>query len=171
MIFGVSRETRMTRMTWPTRRRQACASAHHGSLAEFGLSSVDYAGSKPMDETRRMTQAGDSKPFLIEVTEANLRQSHLYLNGARSLFPRDCFGASTIRKGIGSLIRLDVEGLAEPVLTDIPSDARTGRPRGFFRKRGWVGEFFRAHDTSAGDRVAVHDRLSNGDSTQSTRDA
>lgn len=94
---------------------------------------------------------------LIRITDANLRQSHLYLNGASSFFPRDSFGPSSRTVGVGRPLRLDVEGLDAPVLTDIPKDAKTGRPRGFFRKRSWVREFFRVHGTQAGDTVVIED--------------
>lgn len=77
---------------------------------------------------------------LIRITEANVRQSHLYLNGTSGFFPRDSYGPSSRTAGVGRLLQLDVEGLAAPVLTDIPKDAKTGRPRGFFRKRSWVRE-------------------------------
>jgi hypothetical protein len=30
---------------------------------------------------------------------------------------------------------LDVDGLADPVMTDIPTEAKTGKPRRVFRKR------------------------------------
>ncbi|MGH9203989.1 MAG: DNA cytosine methyltransferase, partial [Vicinamibacterales bacterium] len=46
-------------------------------------------------------------------------------------------------------------GLPEPVLTDIPRDAKTGRPRGFFRKRSWVRQFFQVHGLRAGDTIAI----------------
>lgn len=92
---------------------------------------------------------------LIQITEANVRQSHIYLNGALGLFPRDSFGASSKKKGLGRAVQLDVEGFAHPILTDIPRDAKTGRPRGIFRKRSWVAEFFRLHGIRGGETVAI----------------
>ena len=39
--------------------------------------------------------------------------------------------------GKTTLLRI-LAGLDAPVLTDIPCDARTGKPRRFFRRRSWV---------------------------------
>ena len=40
-------------------------------------------------------------------------------------------------------------GIGDPVITDIAGDKK------IFRKRAWVGEFFRAHPLKAGDHVFV----------------
>ena len=58
-------------------------------------------------------------------------------------------------------MRLDVEGLPDPILTDIPTDAATGKPRRFFRKRGWVREFFQKHAIKPGDTVSLERVASN----------
>jgi len=92
---------------------------------------------------------------LICVNAANIRANHLYITGHTDFFPADAFGPSSSKEGLGKLVRLDVVGLAEPVLTDIPTDARTGKPRGFFRKRTWVREFFEKHGIKQGDTVAI----------------
>ena len=96
---------------------------------------------------------------LICVKAANLRANHLYLTGHTDFFPADCYGPASEKAGAARLLRLDVEGLPEPVMTDIPTDARTGKPRRFFRKRGWVREFFAKHGIKAGDTIAI-ERLS-----------
>ena len=41
---------------------------------------------------------------------------------------------------------LVVEGLPEPVKTDIARDGTNGRRRNFFRNPRWVREFFKRHD-------------------------
>lgn len=56
---------------------------------------------------------------------------------------------------MGNPIRLEVQGLAEPIFTDIPTDARTGKPRSFFRKRAWVRDFFEKHRIKPGDTIAI----------------
>ena len=66
---------------------------------------------------------------LICVNAANLRQNHLYLTGHTDFFPADCYGASSEHKGTGNPLRLDVLGLPAPVCTDIPTDAKSGKPR------------------------------------------
>jgi hypothetical protein len=92
---------------------------------------------------------------LICVNAANLRQNHLYLTGHADFFPADCYGASSEKKGMGKPLRLDVQGLHAPVCTDIPTDAKSGKPRRFFRKRAWVGEFFAKHGIKPGDTIAI----------------
>ncbi len=53
------------------------------------------------------------------------------------------------------MLRLDVNGLAAPVMTDIPTEAKTGKPRRFFRKRAWVREFFEKHGIKPGDTISI----------------
>jgi hypothetical protein len=92
---------------------------------------------------------------LICVNAANLRANHLYLTGHADFFPADSYGAPTAKGTLGKLLRLDVAGLAAPVMTDIPTEAGTGKPRRFFRKRAWVGEFFQKHGIKPGDTIAI----------------
>jgi hypothetical protein len=92
---------------------------------------------------------------LICVNAANLRENHLYLTGHADFFPADCYGASSESKGTGKPLRLDVLGLRAPVYTDIPTEAKSGKPRRFFRKRAWVGEFFAKHGIKTGDTIAI----------------
>lgn len=92
---------------------------------------------------------------LVCVTAGNLRQNHLNLGGHGDFFPADCYGAATKKGDRGKLIRLDVDGLATPVMTDIPTDAKTGKPRHFFRDRAWAREFFTRHGIKPGDTVAI----------------
>jgi len=92
---------------------------------------------------------------LICVSAANLREKHLYLTGHEDFFPADCFGPSSEKAGTGKVVRLDVHGLAEPVCTDIPTDAKSGKSRRFFRKRAWVRKFFAKHGIKPGDTIAI----------------
>ncbi len=92
---------------------------------------------------------------IITVTAANLRQSHLYLNGAVDFFPKEAIGPASSRHGTGREIHLDVAGLNSPVFTDIPADAKNGRPRGIFRRRAWVKKFFDTHNIQAGDTIII----------------
>lgn len=68
---------------------------------------------------------------LICVNAANLRENHLYLTGHSDFFPADCFGASSESGGLGKLLRLDVQGLAAPVYTDIPTDEKSAKLQRF----------------------------------------
>ncbi|MFO0858510.1 MAG: DNA (cytosine-5-)-methyltransferase [Phycisphaerales bacterium] len=92
---------------------------------------------------------------LIQVTEANLRNGHLYLTGHLGFFPADCLGSSSKSGPLGRMLTLDVEGLKAPVQTDIPTDANSGAPRKFFRNRAWVAAFFKAARIKAGEFVML----------------
>jgi DNA (cytosine-5)-methyltransferase 1 len=92
---------------------------------------------------------------LIEVTAANLRNGHLYLTGILDMFPPSVLGPASSRSGTGTEIRLDVQGLPQPVFTDIPRDASTGKPRPFFRRRSWTRDFFAHNALRPGDRVVL----------------
>jgi hypothetical protein len=48
-----------------------------------------------------------------------------------------------------------VEGLSDPVETDIAGNGANGHPRNFFRRRAWVGKFIEKHQLQAGDVVAI----------------
>lgn len=92
---------------------------------------------------------------LICVNAANLRANHLYLTGHADFFPADCYGAPTSKGIQGKPLRLDVDGIADPVMTDIPTEAKSGKPRRFFRKRAWVREFFKKHGIKPGDTISI----------------
>jgi DNA (cytosine-5)-methyltransferase 1 len=94
------------------------------------------------------------KKRLIRITEANLRNGHLYLTGHLGFFPADCFGGPSKQDSLGRALTLEVEGLKESIETDIPTDP-SGSPRRFFRKRDWVSRFFRAARIKAGDHVLL----------------
>ncbi len=53
----------------------------------------------------------------------------------------------------------DLDGLDRTVQTDIGRDAKTGKPRGFFRERKWVRHFFEHHEVKPGALLAL-ERLS-----------
>ena len=96
---------------------------------------------------------------LVCVNATNLRENHLYLTGHADFFPADCYGGLSVKKGTGKPLRLDVQGLPAPVYTDIPTEANSGKPRRFFRKRAWVGEFFAKHGIKPGDTLAQGQHL------------
>lgn len=103
-----------------------------------------------------MSGTVSEKKRLFRVTAGNLRQNHLYINGHYDFFPPDCIGASrrsTSKNGVA--IRIFLEGLGETIETDIGSDAKTGRPRSFFRGRTWIRRFYEHHDIQTGDVLAL----------------
>lgn len=93
---------------------------------------------------------------VIKLTESAIKYGNLNLRSCgKDFFPPDVFGGPNRKSGIGNPITLRVEGLAGEVKTDIPTDARTHRPRWIFRDRAWVREFIRLHTLAANDTIAI----------------
>ena len=85
---------------------------------------------------------------IIELTQGNLNNDHLYLTSIMELFPATSIGGSSEAECAPQ--RLEVHsGIGVPVLTDIAGDKK------IFRKRAWVGEFFATHQLKAGDSVVI----------------
>ena len=110
------------------------------------------------------------KKRLLRVTAGNLRQNHLYVNGHYDFFPADCIGASRkSANGSGTAISILLAGLGHTIETDIGSEARTGRPRRFFRGRTWVRQFLRTPQHQDGRRSGLGTSRSTPVSTVSLR--
>ena len=56
-------------------------------------------------------------------------------------------------------IEISLDGLNETVSTDIGSDPKSGKPRGYFRGRTWVRKFYEHHGVQAGAVLSL-ERLS-----------
>lgn len=102
-----------------------------------------------------MARSVENRKRLISITEGNLRNRHLYITGHHDFFPEECYGQSSVKKGTGRKLTLLVEGIPESVETDIAKDGGNGHPRNFFRRRGWVGEFFEKQRLQVGDFIAI----------------
>lgn len=89
------------------------------------------------------------KKRLLRVTAGNIRHSHVYVNGHYDFFPSDCIGGAR-RSSESQTFEIILDGLNQIVRTDIGRDAKTGKPRGFFRSRGWVRQFFEHHEVKPG---------------------
>ena len=98
------------------------------------------------------------KKRLLRVTAGNVRNNHVYVNGHYDFFPPDCIGGAR-RSADCRTIEIHLDGLDRTVRTDIGRDAKTGKPRGFFRARGWVRQFFEHHGVKPGTFLAL-ERLS-----------
>lgn len=91
----------------------------------------------------------------IKLTSSALAHGRLNLSACgKDFFPPESFGKPAKSEGIGSPVSLYPVGLQDPIETDLPTD-RAGRPRWFFRARGWVREFVKYHQLNAGDTVLV----------------
>jgi DNA (cytosine-5)-methyltransferase 1 len=92
--------------------------------------------------------------LLLCVKPANIKHNHLYVTQHHDFFPADCIGGSR-RIARGNPIKIYLDGLGETIETDIGSDAKTGRPRSFFRDREGIGRFYEYHRVKAGDLLAL----------------
>jgi len=84
----------------------------------------------------------------IELTQGSINGNYIPLRKHKDFFPPDSIGGSSKRKGEGRPLRLYLEGIAEPIDTDIEANCR------FFRWRGW-SKFFGLHSLRAGDEVVI----------------
>jgi len=93
---------------------------------------------------------------VIELTPAAHRHGNLNLRVCgRDFFPADIYGASTREGGLGRQVLLRPDGLPDPVVTDIPTDKDSGRPRWIFRQRKWLKEFLRYHNLAPRDKITI----------------
>ncbi|UXD88754.1 hypothetical protein [Thalassolituus hydrocarboniclasticus] len=90
----------------------------------------------------------------IELTQGNINNDHLYLSSVIEFFPKSSIGGSNIESQAETLLEVH-SGIEKPVLTDIAGDKK------IFRKRSWVGEFFKVHELKAGDYVVIEHTDSN----------
>jgi hypothetical protein len=85
---------------------------------------------------------------VVTLTQGNLKNGHLYLTEIMALFPPSSVGGSSDAEQALQLLEVH-SGIGAPVQTDIAGDKK------IFRKRSWVGEFFRTHQLKAGDKVVI----------------
>jgi len=93
---------------------------------------------------------------VIKLTPAAHKYGNLNLSSCgKEFFPKDAFGGPTKKTGLGAPITLRVQGLPNPIETDIPTDNKTRKPRWMFRKRKWVRDFVHCHKLCTGDIVTI----------------
>jgi DNA modification methylase len=93
---------------------------------------------------------------IIQLTAAAHKYGNLNIRSCgKDFFPPDVFGGSSRTKGIGIPIILQVEGLNNPIETDIPIDGSTGRPRWIFRERKWLKEFIDLYNLTMNDQIVI----------------
>jgi len=121
-------------------------------MTENGLTSIGRSGkSEAMTDRKR----------ILQVTAGNLRQSHLYINGHLDFFSKTVVGGSKRAGNEHGTIEIFLDGLNETVTTDIGSDAKSGKPRGFLRGRSWVRRFFQFHEVKPGALLSLEKTLEN----------
>lgn len=92
---------------------------------------------------------------LLRVNAANLQHQHLYVTGHFDFFPPDVIGGSKRGSNGHGAIEITLDGLNKTVTTDIGSESKTGKPRGFLRCRSLVGRFYKHHGVKPGSLVTL----------------
>lgn len=87
----------------------------------------------------------------VEITQANVEHSHIYLRGVFDQFPADAIGGSNKASMAPRQVSVDYGGGA-PIMTDLDGSKK------FFRNRSLAREFFVLHSARAGD-FAVLERF------------
>lgn len=87
---------------------------------------------------------------MTEITQGNIDNDHIYLRAFFDKFPADAIGGSNRASAAQREIAVDWGG-GTVVMTDLDGSKR------FFRKRGWIREFFARHGARAGDMVMVEE--------------
>lgn len=91
----------------------------------------------------------------IQLTSAAHKYGNLNIKPCGlEFFPKDILGGST-KANLGTQIIIIAKGIPDPIKTDIPTNAKTHKPRWLFRKRSWVRKFVKVHNLNAGDIVIV----------------
>jgi len=92
----------------------------------------------------------------IQLTPAAHKYGNLNIRPCgKGFFPPDVFGAPSKKTSLGIPVTLQVDGLPNPIETDIPTDKKTGTPRWIFRERKWVRDFVRLHNLRMEDTVTI----------------
>jgi hypothetical protein len=106
----------------------------------------------------RLDTQETNRKRVLRVTGPNLVHNHLYVTGHYDFFPVDCVGGPK-RSPNSPTIQIYLDGLGRTVKTDIGRDAKTSKPRGFFRGRKWVRQFYEHHGVKPGALLSL-ERLS-----------
>jgi len=95
----------------------------------------------------------ESRVIILTPTAQKYGNLNIRLCG-KEFFPPDVFGGPSKKDGLGVPITLKVDGLPNPIQTDIPKDPN-GRTRWIFRDRQWVKKFVSCHKLHSGDTVTI----------------
>jgi hypothetical protein len=154
--------TRSDASCMPTRRdRQGTvtptpATAVSGPTAQ-GCDTVEATSQVVTDEAQPQSLSTEIMDHCsVTITPGNINNRHIYIGELlkkKGFLPPDVFGCSQSSGRLGKQVRLDVVGLSQPVMTDVPMEADANRPRKFFRERQWVSRFFEHNGITAGDEV------------------
>lgn len=122
-------------------------------IEDYGETAPDASGitSAPPITPQPATNQYAPRPIgTTEITQGNIDNDHLYLRSFFERFPADAIGGSNRASAAQREIAVDWGG-GTVVMTDLDGVKR------FFRKRGWIREFFERNGARAGDMVSVEE--------------
>ena len=93
--------------------------------------------------------------MLISITAGNIGNGNMYLKPKAGFFPRECYGQSNRKNGVGHTLTVDIAGFARPVEVDLAPRGANDSLRCFFRPQKWLRQFFSQQGVREGDKVAV----------------
>lgn len=96
-----------------------------------------------------------SRKRLLTITEVTTRARGLDISAHRDFFPDDCPPPRRGEPGAPTSIVVTLDGLDREILTGIPRDPKTGRPKGYLQGQTWLREFVAKHRLGPGDVVAL----------------
>ena len=97
---------------------------------------------------------------VLKITGSALTEGRLNIRPCgRDFFPPGAFGKPRKSDDSATPVVVHAVGLGESMQTDIPMDQH-GRPRWFFRERGWVKRIVKRYKLSTGDNVILSRRPS-----------
>jgi DNA polymerase-3 subunit epsilon len=109
---------------------------------------VREVAAAPMPSTQPPPQHVSRHIGMVKITQGNIDHNHIYLRSFFEKFPADAIGGSNRASAAQREIAVEWGGDAV-VITDLDGAKQ------FFRKRGWIREFFARNGAKAGESVAV----------------
>lgn len=103
---------------------------------------------KPLPRTDSQVETISKRVGIIELTQGNFNQKHIYLAKIIDIFPSSSIGGGNKSKTANTLLEVHT-GVTNPVITDIAGDKK------IFRRRDWEKEFFKAHSLRVGDKIVI----------------
>ena len=93
---------------------------------------------------------------IIEITAAAEKHGNLNLRSCGpAFFPKDVHGGTNRKSTAARKLRIVLPDGRYIVETDIPTDKKSGKPRGFFLERKWVKDFVKAYNLKPGDQIRI----------------
>lgn len=116
-----------------------------GRLEAMSQPTTAVTPSDSIVRARKYRHIGTTK-----ITQGSIDNNYINLREFFEKFPVDAIGGSNHASAASREITVDWGGKTV-AMTDLDCTKR------FFRKRGWIGEFFKLHDIRAGDMVTIEE--------------